>query len=99
LLSSPGSRATACACWIFVALQPGQQSDGVRVLDFRFGDDVWLLTVEGAPGRTYDMTLYGEEIHDIDGAEVLERNGGQNWIRVAFSSGDRRVTRVVRIAR
>jgi glycogen debranching enzyme len=82
-----------------VALQPGQQSDGVRVLDFRFGDDVWLLTVEGAPGRTYDMTLYGEEIHDIDGAEVLERNGGQNWIRVAFSSGDRRVTRVVRIAR
>jgi glycogen debranching enzyme len=80
-----------------VDLEPGQASEGVRLLDFRFDKDAWLLTVEGAAGRSYDLELYGEEIRDANGAELLERSGRASRIRITFPSGDRRETRTVRI--
>jgi len=43
-----------------VNLVPGQESTGLRVVDFTAEGGGWLLELEGQAGHTYALDLYGE---------------------------------------
>jgi hypothetical protein len=58
----------------YVELTPGQESRGIRVVDFTRDGDGWLLTVEGERELTYPLVLRGIPVEVRDGpAEVGER--------------------------
>jgi hypothetical protein len=71
-----------------VDLEPGQTSQGLRVLDLRAEEGGWTLVVEGTPGESYEVRVRGEPVrmageHD-SGVEVLRSEGLVTRIRVAF---------------
>ncbi len=62
-----------------VHLVPGQESTGLRVVDFTAENGGWLLELEGQAGRTYTLDLYGERptVADASGVTAeLEGAGG-----------------------
>lgn len=69
-----------------MALEPGQQSQGLRILDYRYSKDRWILLVEGTAGHTYQLRLHGEEITRVDGAELVRREGAATTIAVTIST-------------
>ncbi len=75
-----------------VALQPGQPSQGLRILDFGYARDRWVVLVEGTAGRTYDVRLHGEGISSVDRAEVVRRDGPVTTIAVRIPNGRERET-------
>jgi glycogen debranching enzyme len=68
-------------------LEPGQPSSGVRVLDFRYANDRWLLTVEGERSRRYALRLHGAQVTDLTGATLGARHGRVTTIDVTMSPG------------
>ena len=80
-------------------LEPGQPSQGIRVLDFQYADGTWLLMVEGTSGRTYELGLHGEPFSRVTGAEVVSREAAVTTIGVMFPDGTGRGTREIRIFR
>ena len=82
-----------------IDLEPGQRSTGFRIIDLVADDEGWLLTLEGTPGRDYDVELFGTPIDAAttdSTASVSSQSGGT--IRVSFTGGRGRVTTVVRLA-
>ncbi len=82
------------------ALEPGQGSRGIRVLDFRRTGEptsrAWSLTVEGQRGTPYRVHFYGEQLGRIDGARVVEVDGARTTVEIAFPpSPAKRTTRTV----
>ncbi len=78
-------------------LVPGQQSTGVRVVDFTAEGDGWLLELEGEAGLDYDVRLYGgtPRVSAADGAEVTLVAGAgapssPHLLRVHFPAGEGR---------
>jgi hypothetical protein len=67
-------------------LLPGQESDGIRVLDFRRVGDAdrgeWQLTTEGAGGKAYRLRLYGVPLSRADGARVTGVEGNATTIEI-----------------
>lgn len=54
-----------------VALDAGQPSRGLRVVDFAPVDGGWELVLEGAAGAGYALPLYGERVEVVEGdAEI-----------------------------
>lgn len=52
-----------------VALEPGQRSRGLRVVDFGAADGGgWVLTLEGEPGAEYGLPLYGPRVRVVEGS-------------------------------
>jgi Glycosyl-hydrolase family 116, catalytic region len=88
-----------------VDLVPGQASTGVRVVDFTGGGGHgWLLELEGAAGRAYDLRLYGQvpSLDAIDGAEVtLTPAAGTprdpHVLHVRFPTGEGRENASIRL--
>lgn len=80
-------------------LEPGQPSRGIRVLDFQYAGDTWVITVEGVRGRSYDLELYGRPVSQVTGAEIVGREGAVTTIGVAFPDGMGRETREIRVSR
>jgi glycogen debranching enzyme len=75
-----------------VALTPGQESEGLRVLDFQPAGGGWLLDLEGAPGRAYVVALYGAPVRAVvasGGASVsfAGREGARAAFDVRFPAG------------
>ncbi|MGD2068663.1 MAG: hypothetical protein PVI57_08335, partial [Gemmatimonadota bacterium] len=85
-----------------VALEPGQTSDGLRVVDFVAADGGWELTVEGTAGRSYRLDMYGVPVRPAgsSGATVVARDDAAavTTLELAFPSGSGRAARVVRLA-
>jgi hypothetical protein len=79
-----------------VTLTPGQTSSGLRVLDFAALRSGWTLVVEGMAGR-YEVALVGERLAQVEGAEVVRREGDVTTIAVAFPAGAGRQTRTVKL--
>lgn len=80
-------------------LEPGQSSEGLRVLDFKYVDGKWLLMVEGASGESYQVALYGEPISGATGAELTNREGDATTIAVTIPGAEGRATREIVISR
>lgn len=75
-----------------VALTPGQESEGLRVLDFQSAGETWSLDLEGAAGRTYEVTLHGVPVRPNLAGEVtvVRREAAQTTLAVRFPSGSGR---------
>ena len=82
-----------------MVLQPGQPSQGLRILDYAYARDRWVLLVEGTAGRTYEVRLHGETISSLDGAEMVRRDGSVNTIAVTIPTGNARETAEIVIYR
>ncbi|MCH7716586.1 MAG: hypothetical protein IH876_10700 [Gemmatimonadetes bacterium] len=82
-----------------MVLQPGQPSQGLRILDYAYARDRWVLLVEGTAGRTYEVRLHGETISSLDGAEMVRRDGPVNTIAVTIPTGNARETAEIVIYR
>jgi hypothetical protein len=80
-------------------LTPGQQSSGIRILDFGARGDGWDLLVEGTRGRFYELRLYGALPRSLRGATLERRAGPYNVLRIAFPAGTGRATARVHLAR
>jgi hypothetical protein len=81
------------------ALTPGQESSGLRVLDFRATDAGWTLAVEGTTGRRYEIRLVGEPLSRVEGAEVSRREGDVTTLVVSFPAGPARQAKTVSMVR
>jgi hypothetical protein len=82
-----------------VTLEPGQPSNGIRIVDFQFNNDAWLLDVEGVAGRTYELRLHGEGFTRVEGAELTGRDAWVSSIAVTLPPGNRRTTHQIRVSR
>ena len=82
-----------------VTLEPGQESGGIRILDFAPRGDGWDLLVEGTRGRSYEIRLYGATPRSLTGATLERRAGPYNVLRTAFPAGSGRATLRVRLVR
>ena len=69
-------------------LRPGQASQGLKVLDFRFVDNHWELVVEGVAGNEYAINLRGESISRVEGATLLDRHDDVSTISISIPEGD-----------
>jgi hypothetical protein len=86
-------------------LVPGQESRGLRILDFRFDRAAYQLEVEGDPGATYEVAVRGAAVTRADGAEVAMSESdvtagtgrGRMVLAITFPTGAGRVTRTVRL--
>jgi hypothetical protein len=88
-----------------VDLAPGQESHGLRILDFRFDRGAYALVVEGDAGTTYDAAVRGAPVTRVDGAEVATSDGDvtaaadrdRTILAITFPPGAGRVTRTIRL--
>jgi hypothetical protein len=80
-------------------LVPGQESEGIRILDFAARGDGWDLLTEGARGRSYDVRLYGAVPKSLTGGTLERRAGPYNVLRIAFPAGTGRATTRVHLVR
>ena len=82
-----------------IDLEPGQRSTGLRIIDLVADDDGWLLTLEGTPGRDYDVELFGTPI-DASATDAMASVSGQSGgtIRVNFTGDGGRATTVVSLS-
>jgi hypothetical protein len=70
------------------ALMPGQESEGLRLTNFRWTGSAWVLDVEGAPGRSYEVRLHGVPITRADGGRVLERGATMTRVGIDLPRGE-----------
>jgi hypothetical protein len=75
-----------------VDLEPGQESRGLRILDFRESNGGWLLLVEGHAGEQYELQLYGERVSVTSGLASNEFSDGVNRLTLEFPAGVTRET-------
>jgi len=86
-----------------IHLTPGQESRGVRVVDFTLEDGAWLLTLEGRSGHGYDLDLIGAPfiIDTAEGAVASVRfpagYRGRSRMHVLFSGRSGRRSAVLRL--
>jgi hypothetical protein len=78
---------------------PGQESGGIRILDFAARGDGWDITAEGNRGRFYEIRLYGALPRSLTGATLERRAGPYNVLRVAFPAGTGRAIARVHLVR
>jgi hypothetical protein len=83
------------------ALVPGQPSIGVRILDLSAAGGGWDLLLDGAPGRTYDLRVFGPRLlkATATGAEaaILPTAMFHDVLRVSFAAGPGRSIARVRL--
>jgi hypothetical protein len=84
-----------------VALEPGQRSQGPRVLDFGAEGGGWLLTVEVERGRTQTVELVGTPVRPelVEGRGTLHASeaGGTTTLSILVEGPPGRTTAVVRL--
>jgi len=67
------------------ALRPGQESEGLRVLDLRRTEIGWMLDLEGTGGRTYDVDLHGTLVRtEAADVGIVRRERDLTRLRVPF---------------
>jgi hypothetical protein len=86
-------------------LVPGQESRGLRILDFRFDEGAYRLEVEGDAGAPYEVAVRGAPVTRVDGAEVAMSEGDvtagagrrRTALTIPLPAGAGRVTRTIRL--
>ena len=80
-------------------LAPGQESRGLRVLDFVPTQDGWSIKVEGETDRVYRLELVGEQPYVADGPATVVSSGATHTLEISFPSGSGRATETIRLQR
>ena len=80
-------------------LVPGQESHGIRILDFGPSEDGWDITVEGEAGQTYRIELMGDRPRVANGPATLSSNGAVHILEVNLPRGHGRATETIRLQR
>jgi glycogen debranching enzyme len=79
-----------------IDLEPGQQSRGVRVLDFRATETGgWSVTVEGEAGTQHVLHLRGERTRVTSGSATVAFTAGVNTLTVSMPDGFGRRTETI----
>ncbi|UCD23148.1 MAG: hypothetical protein JSW51_08785 [Gemmatimonadota bacterium] len=78
-------------------LQPGQQSRGLRVLNFTASDNSWTLLLEGSAGEQYRLQTPGENVRVKSGRAISAFLDGVThlWIGIPAGVGRGTVTVVL----
>ncbi len=71
-------------------LDPGQESQGIRVLDFQESARGWSLVVEGNPSNSYRIDLHGEAVRVGSGPASVDYQEGVNGLIITFPPGEQR---------
>ncbi len=82
-----------------VALEPGQRSEGIRITDFHYENDGWLISTEGNGGSTYELRLHGETFSRVEGGRLIGHDGSVGTIAVTIPEGNPRGNRQIKIFR
>jgi len=82
-----------------IELSPGQESRGLRVLDFGPSEEGWSLTVEGEADRRYRLELKGELASVADGPARVISNGGVRELDISFQGESGRSTETIYLRR
>jgi glycogen debranching enzyme len=82
-----------------IALSPGQESRGLRVLDFGKADDGWSITLEGQVEQTYRLQLIGEPAYVADGPARVVSNGDIRELEITFRGNANRSTETIHLRR
>jgi hypothetical protein len=80
-------------------LAPGQESRGIRVLDFSPVEDGWSITVEGEADQVYGIDLHGEQPLVVDGTATVSSTGTSHILQIHFPPGVGRATRTIHLQR
>ena len=81
-----------------LALQPGQRSTGLRILDFAADPAGWTLSVEGTAGRSYDIALFGTPVRPtVTSGPAGVSDSGPGVVRVRFAEGEARAAATIRL--
>jgi glycogen debranching enzyme len=80
-------------------LSPGQESSGLRILDFSPSDHGWRLLVEGDAARSYQIDLYGERPMVADGPATVVSSGVAHKLEISLPVGLGRVTETIHLLR
>ncbi|HZD05909.1 MAG TPA: hypothetical protein VE173_13365, partial [Longimicrobiales bacterium] len=84
-----------------IDLVPGQESRGLRVVDFTAEDEGWVLTVEGDVGRDYGLDVVGAPVV-VDGgpARITAFDGrrARTSLGIRLEGGTGRTVGVIRLA-
>jgi glycogen debranching enzyme len=73
-----------------VEFDPGQESHGVRVLQFGSSGNGWRLMVEGEAERQYLLQLYGESVRVVTGPATTKYADDINYLTLTFPPGQER---------
>jgi len=76
-------------------LDPGQESHGIRVLDFQESARGWRLVVEGNSGGSYQVDLHGEAVRVGSGPARVAYQEGVNRLTITFPPGGQRRTAAI----
>jgi len=76
-------------------LRPGQESTGLRVLDFNYTAAGWHILVDGDAGRAYGLDLVGTRPTVADGPATVVSNGSDYSLQITFPSGTGRDTQSI----
>ena len=80
-------------------LVPGQESRGIRVLDFSPSEGGWNITVEGEAGQVYRIGLRGERPRVVDGPATVSTTETAHILEVHFPLGEGRATETIHLKR
>ena len=70
----------------------GDRSSGLRVLDVAAVPGGVQVDVEGVPGTTRDLQLFGPRPSAVDGAALVEWGASSGVVRIAFEAARRSIT-------
>jgi hypothetical protein len=80
-------------------LSPGQESRGLRVLDFGESENGWKVTVEGDARQRYWIELLGEIALAAEGSARIISAGDKRELEVSFGDQQGRSTQVIHLQR
>jgi hypothetical protein len=82
-----------------IRLTPGQESRGLRVLDFGQARDGWTIVLEGDAGRTYRLELMGERPQVVAGPARVASENATHTLEISFPPGAGRIAETVQLRR
>jgi glycogen debranching enzyme len=80
-------------------LRPGQESQGIRILDFGETEDGWSVTLEGETEQRYRIELLGELAYVADGPARVVSDGDVRTLEINFRGDYDRSTETIHLRR
>ncbi len=78
-------------------LIPGQESSGLRILDFISSNGGWRIVLEGEAARVYLVDLVGIQPRVVEGPAVVIADGSDHKLEVTMPPGPGRATTTIHL--